>query len=238
MKKKIVTLFGIMLVLSFVAGVGMDTVWAVSESKAREVCGDMNGSWSSRGSSGAECKGVKAQYSGTCSSYEGSYNGSSCVWSKFSSSGDSSNNSGSGSGSGSGDSDYKGPGGENSSSANSTGSTKQGGGDASETVTGKACEEGASVSILGNKCVSDDGSGSSIFTVLNIALQVLTWGIGIAGTFGIVISGIQYMTARDDPAQMTKAKNRIIHIAIGLVAYAVMWAFLQWLLPGGILNGQ
>ena len=130
-------------------------------------------------------------------------------------------------------------GGGNNSSPNSTGSTKQGGGEASETVTGKACEEGASTSILGGGgCMSDDGKGSSIFTVLNIALQVLTWGIGIAGTFGIVISGIQYMTARDDPAQMTKAKNRIIHIAIGLVAYAVMWAFLQWLLPGGILNGQ
>ena len=236
MKRKIAIVFGIMLVAMFVTGAKTETVWGVSEDKAREVCKNMGGSWSSRGSAGAECKGVKAQHSGTCSSYEGSYNGSSCVWSKFGSSSSSSSDSGSSSGSSS--SSGGGSGSGNSSSANSTGSTKQGGGDASETVH-KECESGASTSILGGGgCMSDDGKGSSIFTVLNIALQVLTWGIGIAGTFGIVISGIQYMTARDDPARMTKAKNRIIHIAIGLVAYAVMWAFLQWLLPGGILNGQ
>ena len=79
---------------------------------------------------------------------------------------------------------------------------------------------------------------NGIDSLLLLAVRVLVILIGVLGVIGVVISGIQYMTARDDPAQMTKAKNRIIHIAIGLVAYAVMWAFLQWLLPGGILNGQ
>lgn len=83
-------------------------------------------------------------------------------------------------------------------------------------------------------CVSADNS--SVFMVLNVILQVLTWGIGIAGTVGIVITGFQYMTARDDVTQMTKAKNRLIQIVIGLAIYAVMWAFLQWLLPGGVFG--
>ena len=60
--------------------------------------------------------------------------------------------------------------------------------------------------------------------------------MGIAGTLGIVIAGITYMTAKDDVAQLTKAKNRLIQIIIGLAIYAVMWAFLQWLLPGGIFG--
>ena len=85
-------------------------------------------------------------------------------------------------------------------------------------------------------CNNDGGEGSGVFAVLNVVLQVLTWGIGIAGTIGIIVTGIQYMTAKDDAAQMAKAKNRLIQIIIGLAVYAVMWAFLQWLLPGGVFG--
>ena len=87
--------------------------------------------------------------------------------------------------------------------------------------------------MFGDGCISgEDG----IFMVLNVILQVLTWGVGIAGTLGIVITGIQYMTAKDNAAQMEKAKHRLIQIVIGLAVYAVMWAFLQWLLPGGVFG--
>ena len=85
---------------------------------------------------------------------------------------------------------------------------------------------------------TDTSKGGGIFVVINIVLTVLTFGVGIAGTLGIIITGIMYLTARDNEAQMTKAKSRLINIVIGLAAYAVMWAFLQWLLPGGIFGGQ
>ncbi|MBO7720698.1 hypothetical protein J6S35_03690 [Candidatus Saccharibacteria bacterium] len=100
---------------------------------------------------------------------------------------------------------------------------------------GEGCE-GIRTSIIGDGgCVTDD-NGSAIFTVLNIVLQILTYGVGIVGTFGVVISGIQYMTAKDNAGQMAAAKTRLIAIAIGLATYAVIWAFLQWLLPGGIFG--
>ena len=93
--------------------------------------------------------------------------------------------------------------------------------------------EGVKTNLFGDGCISgEDG----IFMVLNVILQVLTWGVGIAGTLGIVITGIQYMTAKDNAAQMEKAKHRLIQIVIGLAVYAVMWAFLQWLLPGGVFG--
>ena len=81
---------------------------------------------------------------------------------------------------------------------------------------------------------SDSGNGEGIFCILNIGLTVLTWGVGIAGTLGIVICGIQYLTARDSVDQAMKAKNRLINIIVGLVIYAVMWGFLTWLIPGGL----
>ena len=44
------------------------------------------------------------------------------------------------------------------------------------------------------------------------------------------------MTAKDNAGQMAAAKTRLIAIGIGLATYAVIWAFLQWLLPGGIFG--
>lgn len=103
----------------------------------------------------------------------------------------------------------------------------------------KQCGEGeVYTSIIGGGgCVSIEENGGNIFNILNIILTVLTYGVGIAGTLGIVISGIQYLTARDNEQQMVKAKSRLINIIIGLAAYAFMWAFLQWLIPGGLLSG-
>lgn len=79
-------------------------------------------------------------------------------------------------------------------------------------------------------CEGEDG----IFCVLNTALTVLTWGVGIAATVGIVLTGIQYTTSRDNAEQLTKAKRRLIAIIIGLLIYAMMWGILNWLLPGGL----
>ena len=98
---------------------------------------------------------------------------------------------------------------------------------------------GVETSVLGeNGCVEGTDDGSAIFSVLNVVLTVLTYGVGIAGTIGIVIVGIQLLTAKDNAAQYAAAKTRFIAIVIGLAAYAVMWGFLQWLLPGGIFGNS
>ena len=80
---------------------------------------------------------------------------------------------------------------------------------------------------------TDEGNGCGTFMILNFILEILAWGIGIAALVGILISGILYMTARDNPEQVIKAKNRIVQIVIGFALYATLWAALNWLLPGG-----
>lgn len=104
-----------------------------------------------------------------------------------------------------------------------------------ENQTGNSCG-GVNTSII-NCNEGDDNKGGGIFGILLIVLNVLTFGIGIAGTLGIVIAGVMYLTARDNEAQMVKAKNMLLNVVIGLVAYALLWAFLQWLIPGGIIGG-
>lgn len=80
-----------------------------------------------------------------------------------------------------------------------------------------------------------DGEGG-IGGVLLIVINVLLIGIGAAAVIGIIISGVQYSASAGDPALMAKARKRIIEIIIGVLAYGLLWTFLQWLIPGGVLN--
>lgn len=70
--------------------------------------------------------------------------------------------------------------------------------------------------------------------ILKLALKILVYGLGVAATAGVVIAGVMYMTARDSEQQVATAKKRLIEIAIGLAAWAVMFALLNWLIPGGM----
>lgn len=83
-----------------------------------------------------------------------------------------------------------------------------------------------STSILpGNMCIKE---------LLFLVLKILVYGLGVAATVGVVIAGIQYMTARDNESQVAAAKQRLLNIVIGLVAWAVMWTVMNWLIPGGM----
>lgn len=93
-----------------------------------------------------------------------------------------------------------------------------------------ACPEGSvDTNLFG--CVSGE-NGDGIYLVLNVILTVMTFGVGILGTLGIVIAGVQYATAKDNDQQMAKAKTRIFQIVIGMAIWAALYFILRWLLPG------
>ncbi len=71
--------------------------------------------------------------------------------------------------------------------------------------------------------------------ILNMVLVIVTTGVGIAAVGSIVFAGVLYITARDNAAQVSKAKTMITNTIIGIIAYILMWAFLEWIIPGGIL---
>ena len=79
---------------------------------------------------------------------------------------------------------------------------------------------------------TDDGDG--IYFILDVIVNILVYGVGVAGIIGLVICGIQYMTSQGDVAKMKQAKIRIVEIVIGLVLYAFLYALLNWLIPGGL----
>lgn len=80
-------------------------------------------------------------------------------------------------------------------------------------------------------CVRTDSNGSGIKRLLSLVVTVLLYGIGAAAVVGVVWAGFLYLTARDNEAQVAKAKTRLIEVAIGLVAWALLFTLLQWLIP-------
>lgn len=76
-----------------------------------------------------------------------------------------------------------------------------------------------------------EGGEESIMCILNLAVDILSIGVGIFGVIGISVSGIQYLTAGGNEEKTRKAKRRLFEIVIGLAAYVVIYSLLRWLLP-------
>ena len=85
----------------------------------------------------------------------------------------------------------------------------------------------------GDKASAKD---TGVWGLLVLALNILTAGVGIAAVGGIVYAAILYTSASDRAEQVKKAKDTIQNVAIGIAAYAGMYLFLNFLIPGGIFS--
>jgi hypothetical protein len=95
----------------------------------------------------------------------------------------------------------------------------------------KSCPDG--VAPVGGKC-SDGSAPNSIWGILLLAINILTGGVGIAAVAGVVYGSVLYASAGGSADQVKKAKGIILNVIIGLVAYALMYSFLNFIIPGGI----
>lgn len=80
-----------------------------------------------------------------------------------------------------------------------------------------------------------DEKNCGITEWLRAVINILSAAAGLIITIVIIIGGIQYTTAKDDPQAVAAAKGRITNAIIALAVYIFFYAFLQWLVPGGIL---
>lgn len=97
----------------------------------------------------------------------------------------------------------------------------------------KVCLDG--VAPVNGKC-SDGSAPNGIWGILLLVINILTAGIGVAAVGGIVYGSILYTSAGGDAANVKKAKDIIVNVVIGLVAYAVMYSFLNYIIPGGLFT--
>lgn len=90
-------------------------------------------------------------------------------------------------------------------------------------------QEGQCASLLTWMC---NGSGDDIMSLIKLVITILTAGVVVAGTIGVIICGITMLTARDNAAQVEKAKKRIFEIVIGLVLWVLAAVLVGFILPG------
>lgn len=82
------------------------------------------------------------------------------------------------------------------------------------------------------KCVTQSPIVHDIQTIVDF----LSAGVGIIVTGVIIVGGIQYTLAGGNPSAVTAARQRITNGLIALFAFLFIFAFLQWLIPGGIFK--
>jgi len=99
---------------------------------------------------------------------------------------------------------------------------------------------GATTDNLGTCCPPDTSDGTSCFykKYVNPAIKLLSALVGVAVVIAIIWGGIEYITSEGDPQKAANGKKRIVGALVGLVAFILLYTVLQFLAPGGILNGQ
>jgi hypothetical protein len=71
---------------------------------------------------------------------------------------------------------------------------------------------------------------------LNPVINLLTAVVGVVVVIGIIVGAIQFSSSAGDPQKAANGKNHIRNALIGLLAYILLYAFLQFVIPGGRLN--
>lgn len=89
-------------------------------------------------------------------------------------------------------------------------------------------------------CSQSGGGGdienSGLWGVLLLAINILTAGVGIAAVGGIVYGSVLYTSAGNSPDQVKKAMDIIRNVVIGIIAYALMYSVINFLIPGGLFT--
>lgn len=67
-----------------------------------------------------------------------------------------------------------------------------------------------------------------------LAINVLSAVMGVIVVIMIAYGGVQYTMAKDNPQQITEAREKIRNAVLAFLAYLFMFSFLQWVVPGGI----
>ena len=95
----------------------------------------------------------------------------------------------------------------------------------------------------GNNCVDQaattpctSSNCDLITTYINPAINLLSGLVGVVVVIGLMIGAIEYATSAGNPQKAAKARGRMINSGIALLGFAFLYAFLQWIVPGGIFN--
>lgn len=79
-----------------------------------------------------------------------------------------------------------------------------------------------------------DENNCGIVAYVQAAINILTALVGVVVVIMVAVGGVQYTTSRDNPQETAAAKRRIYNAILALLVYLFTFAFLQYLVPGGV----
>lgn len=98
------------------------------------------------------------------------------------------------------------------------------------------CPDDADPAVTGGNCSKvTSGSCDLVSKYIQPLIDLLAGGVGLAVVISIVIGGMQYSSSGGDSSKITAAKNRIRNSIIALLMYLFLLAFLNFLIPGGLV---
>jgi hypothetical protein len=99
----------------------------------------------------------------------------------------------------------------------------------------------------GTYCCGDSSNGGPVQTSIDLGCKVkgnpildmsfavirlLSDGVGIAVVLSVVVAGVQFTAARNDPQNVASATNRIRASLIALLIFIFAYAILNYIIPG------
>ncbi len=120
---------------------------------------------------------------------------------------------------------------------NNSGTTSDGSDSGSDGDGGSSGGDGTVADVNSGSCASiltafcsEDGT-VDLGGLLGMFIAILTGAIVLAGTVGIIICGFLWMTARDNEAQVAKAKKRLLEIVVGIIAWVLLALLANLFIP-------
>lgn len=69
---------------------------------------------------------------------------------------------------------------------------------------------------------------------INPGVALLSATVGLVVIITVILGSIEYISSGGDPQRTASGKKHIMNALIGLFAYVLLYAFLQFLVPGGL----
>ncbi len=93
-------------------------------------------------------------------------------------------------------------------------------------------KENQCATILRDWCDEAENDGEkTLMDMIKFTITILSVGIGVLATIGLIVCGYLIMSARDNEAQVQKAKKRMLEIVIGIVLWALGALVLLLIIP-------
>ena len=91
------------------------------------------------------------------------------------------------------------------------------------------CAGIGSTAASGSGCAEPTGSGS-VQNAIKVAVNVLSWVVGITAVIVVIFGGFRYVTSGGDSTKVGSAKNTILYAVIGLIVVAMAQVIVRFTL--------